>query len=186
MTNQTLSRRSFIKTSLAAGGGLMLGFHMPVALAASISPRTQSTTTAVGTEINAWIVIDKENKTENGNFKLRPFTNGWNYKPERAIDKLDIVGIGEEGARDKLMKSLEKGNRHQVTAMKDGKEVKLYLEANPAEHRVNLTNWKGEAQQLEHYKKPELKNDAKKEQKQAQTTEGAPAKKPRKSAKMKV
>jgi hypothetical protein len=139
-----------------------------------------------GEKYNAWIIIDKENKTENGNFKLRPFTDGWNYKPERAIDKLDIVGIGEEGARDKLMKSLEKGNRHQVTAIKDSKEVKLFLEANPAEHRVNLTNWKGEAQQLEHYKKPELKNEAKKDQKQAQTTEDAPAKKPRKSAKMKV
>ena len=29
-------------------------------MAASIGPRTQSTTTAVGTEINAWIVIDKD------------------------------------------------------------------------------------------------------------------------------
>jgi len=139
-----------------------------------------------GEKYNAWIVIDKENKNENGNFKLRPFTDGWNYKPERAIDKLDIVGIGEEGAREKLMKSLEKGNRHQVTAIKDGKEVKLFLEANPAEHRVNLTNWKGEAQQLEHYKKPEFKNEGKKEQKQAQTGEDAPAKKQRKSTKMKV
>ncbi|QHS56585.1 hypothetical protein GWR56_13910 [Mucilaginibacter sp. 14171R-50] len=121
-----------------------------------------------GEKYHAWIILDKENKTENGNFKLRPFTNGWNYKPERAIDKLDIIGINEEGARDKLMKSLEKGNRHQVTAMKDGKEVKLFLEANPAEHRVNLTNWKGEAQQLEHYKKPELKNDQKKAETQTQ------------------
>ncbi|MBB5395188.1 hypothetical protein [Mucilaginibacter sp. AK015] len=133
-----------------------------------------------GEKYNAWIVIDKENKAENGNFKLRPFTDGWNYKPERAIDKLDIVGINEAGAREKLMKSLEKGNRHQVTAMKDGKEVKLFLEANPAEHRVNLTNWKGEAQQLEHYKKPEVK------QQNAQQQEDAPAKKQRKGAKMKV
>ena len=91
---------------------------------------------------------------------------------------MDIVGIKEEGARDKLMKSLEKGNRHQVTAMKDGKEVKLFLEANPAEHRVNLTNWKGEAQQLEHYKKPEFKQSS------AQKQEDAPAKKQRKAAKM--
>lgn len=135
---------------------------------------------------HAWIIIDKDQKADNGNFKLRTFTDGWNYKPERAIDKLNIVGINENGARDKLMKSLEKGNRHQVTAIKDGKEVKLFLEANPAEHRVNLTNWKGEAQQLEHYKKSELKNEQKKEQKEAQTEEGAPAKKSRKNSKMKV
>ena len=60
MTKQALSRRSFIQTSVSAGGGLMLGFHMPQAIAATISPRSQSTTTAVGTEINAWIVIDKD------------------------------------------------------------------------------------------------------------------------------
>lgn len=139
-----------------------------------------------GQKYNAWIVLDKENKTDNGNFKLRPYTEGWNYKPERAIDKMDIVGIEEPGAREKLLKSLEKGNRHQVTALKEGKEVKLYLEANPAEHRVNLTNYKGEAQQLEHYKKPELKADQKKDQKQAHEQEDAPAKKQRKGAKINV
>ena len=34
MTKQILSRRSFIQASVAASGGLMLGFHMPVAMAA--------------------------------------------------------------------------------------------------------------------------------------------------------
>lgn len=141
-----------------------------------------------GQKYKAWIILDKSNKTENGNFKLRPFTEGWNYRPERTIDKMDIVGIAEEGAREKLLKSLEKGNRHQVTAMKDGKEVKLFIDANPADHRLNLTNWKGEAQQLEHYKKPEFKNEQNRDQKQAQTREDAPAKKQSKGkgAKLKV
>lgn len=108
----------------------------------------------------------------------------WNYKPERAIDKMAIVGIEEPGAKDKLMKSLEKGNRHQVEAIRDGKTVKLFIEANPTEHRVNLTNYKGEAQQLEHYKKPELKADTKETQQQAQTE--TVKKKQSKGAKMKV
>ncbi|HEY8929540.1 MAG TPA: hypothetical protein VIM55_10135 [Mucilaginibacter sp.] len=122
---------------------------------------------------NAWLII------ENG--KLRTFNDKWNYHPEKAIDKMDIVGIGEPGAKEKLMKSLEKGNRHQVTAMKNGKEVKLFIEANPAEHRVNLTNWKGEAQQLEHYKKAELKQDKKQAEKPAekQTTDDTKKKRTR-------
>jgi hypothetical protein len=135
-----------------------------------------------GEKYKAWVVLDKENKTDNGNHKLQTFSDGWNYKPERAIDKMDIVGINEEGARDKLMKSLEKGNRHQVTAMKDGKEVKLFIEANPAEHRVNLTNYKGEAQQLEHYKKPEAKQAAK----QTQTPDDGAKKKQSRGKKMSV
>jgi hypothetical protein len=123
-----------------------------------------------GEKYKAWVVLDKDTKTENGNHKLNTFSEGWNYKPERAIDKMDIVGIGEEGARDKLMKSLEKGNRHQVEAMRDGKPVKVFLEANPAEHRVNITNYKGEPQQLEHYKKQEAKQEQKKTETQTQET----------------
>ena len=61
ITNKTLSRRSFIQASAAVGGGLMIGFHMPQAEAATISPKTSSTSTAIGTEINAWLVIDKDN-----------------------------------------------------------------------------------------------------------------------------
>jgi hypothetical protein len=93
-----------------------------------------------------------------------------------------IVGIDEPGARDKLMKSLEKGNRHQIEALRDGKPVKLFLEANPADHRVNITNYKGEAQQLEHFKKPELKQETKKAETQKQET----SKKKSKANKMSV
>ncbi len=56
-----LSRRSLIRTSVAIGGGLALGFHLPEASAASIPAGSQATTAASGTEINAWIVIDRDN-----------------------------------------------------------------------------------------------------------------------------
>ncbi len=121
-----------------------------------------------GEKYKAWIILDKDNKAENGDLKLKTYSEGWNYKPERAIDKMDIVGINDEGAREKLMRSLEKGNRHQVEAVRDGKPVKVFLEANPAEHLVNITNYKGEPQKLDHYKKAELKPAAKQTETQQQ------------------
>jgi isoquinoline 1-oxidoreductase beta subunit len=45
-TSAGLSRRSFLASTGAAAGGLMVGFHVPLAQAASATP-----------EINAWVVI---------------------------------------------------------------------------------------------------------------------------------
>ena len=60
MASKTLSRRTFIQTSVAAGGGLLLGFHIPVAKAARTDAKPWSTKTD-GTEINAWVEIGKDN-----------------------------------------------------------------------------------------------------------------------------
>src|SRR6202162_5227714 len=45
-----VSRRSFVVGSAAAGGGLALGFHLPLG-AASAQPQ------GAGVEVNAWVVI---------------------------------------------------------------------------------------------------------------------------------
>src|SRR5271154_3362688 len=47
-----LSRRSFVVGSAAAGGGLALGFHLPLGSAAA-----QPQGAASGVEVNAWVVI---------------------------------------------------------------------------------------------------------------------------------
>src|SRR6266567_3784956 len=60
MSNKTLTRRTFIHTSVAAGGGMLLGFHIPTALAARIEPTPWKTPTG-GVEVNAWLAIDKDN-----------------------------------------------------------------------------------------------------------------------------
>jgi hypothetical protein len=70
------------------------------------------------------------------------------------------------------MKSLEKGNRHDLKVMQDGKEVKISIEANPADHKINIYNAKGISQKLETYKKPEAKQEQNQQQK-----EGLPAEK---------
>jgi isoquinoline 1-oxidoreductase subunit beta len=59
MMQVEISRRTFIRTSLAAGGGLLLGFHIPRALAADVESQPWTTPTN-GVEINAWLTIDKD------------------------------------------------------------------------------------------------------------------------------
>jgi isoquinoline 1-oxidoreductase beta subunit len=59
MEHLKLSRRGFIRTTVAAGGGLLLGFHVPIAGAATVAPQPWTTPTE-GVEINAWLTIDHD------------------------------------------------------------------------------------------------------------------------------
>lgn len=55
----TLTRRTVIRTMLGAGGGMLLGFHVPNAVAAVVAPKPWTTPTG-GVEINAWLAIDTD------------------------------------------------------------------------------------------------------------------------------
>jgi isoquinoline 1-oxidoreductase subunit beta len=55
----TISRRTVIRTMLGAGGGLVLGFHVPHAFAAVVAPKPWTAPTD-GVEINAWLTIDAD------------------------------------------------------------------------------------------------------------------------------
>jgi len=51
-----LSRRTMIRTMAGVGGGMLLGFHVPGAVAAVVAPKPWTTSTD-GVEINAWLAI---------------------------------------------------------------------------------------------------------------------------------
>jgi isoquinoline 1-oxidoreductase beta subunit len=60
-----VTRRHFLKVSAAAGGGMLIGFCIPGAFAASVQPKPW-TRLPEGAEINAWLAIDAE-----GNVTIR-------------------------------------------------------------------------------------------------------------------
>ena len=63
MTHMEITRRKFLVTTAAAGGGMMLGFHIP-ANAANVAPAPwESPTAKPGQEVNAWLVIDPDGTT---------------------------------------------------------------------------------------------------------------------------
>src|SRR5215471_4689776 len=49
------SRRKFIVGSAAAGGGLALGFHLPLGMSPGV--RSAAAQAAAGSELNAWVVV---------------------------------------------------------------------------------------------------------------------------------
>ncbi len=57
--NTNLTRRTMIRTIIGAGGGMLLGFHIPGAHTAVVAPKPWATTTD-GEEINAWLAIDSD------------------------------------------------------------------------------------------------------------------------------
>ena len=61
MTHIEVTRRSFIVTSAMAGGGMLLGFHVPKANAAAVNAKPWlNPTDKEGVEVNAWLTIDPD------------------------------------------------------------------------------------------------------------------------------
>ncbi len=58
-TPAQFTRRSVIRTMVGAGGGMILGFQMPGAVAAVVAPKPWTAPTD-GVEINAWLTIDAD------------------------------------------------------------------------------------------------------------------------------
>lgn len=54
-----ISRRTLIRSMVGAGGGMILGFHVPGVEAAVVAPKPWTTPTD-GVEINAWLTIDAD------------------------------------------------------------------------------------------------------------------------------
>jgi hypothetical protein len=47
------------------------------------------------------------------------------------LDKFPIKELADAEQKEKMLKSLEKGNTTSVTFQKEGKEEKMFIEANP-------------------------------------------------------
>jgi hypothetical protein len=90
-----------------------------------------------GQEYNAWLQLDFSKKEENGNYKLNRYHENYNFNFAAEMQKLILKPMNEEQEKQ-LMQSLQKGNLQSVTFLKEGAEVKMFIEANPRERTINL------------------------------------------------
>lgn len=86
----------------------------------------------------AWMQINFKEKEENGNHKVQRYYPAYGFDLEKSLAKHPIKELSDPEQKSALIKSLEKGNLQSVTFQRDGREEKMFLEANPKERTLNV------------------------------------------------
>jgi hypothetical protein len=95
-------------------------------------------TSKEGEVYNSWVQLDFKDTDSNGNFRLNHYHENYGYNLESALSKHPIKELDNNSHKEDLMNSLKKGNLQSATFIKDGQEVKQYIEANPQFKTLNV------------------------------------------------
>lgn len=107
-----------------------------------------------GEKYNAWVQLDfNAEKDKYNNHKLDRFHSNYNYDVAREVQTLILKPRSAEEETN-LLASLKKGNVQSVTFLKEGEEVKGFIEANPKERTINI--YDGKMKPLTEEKKQEF------------------------------
>ncbi|MBT5007787.1 MAG: xanthine dehydrogenase family protein molybdopterin-binding subunit [Halieaceae bacterium] len=125
MNMQTkISRRTMIRTMAGAGGGMILGFHLPGASAGVVAPEPWTTPTD-GAEINAWLTIDLDGTvtirvphTEQGQGALTSV-------PTMIAEELDVPWENVRAVFADMNRHLNQGQEYKVTTTHGSQVVRL-------------------------------------------------------------
>lgn len=107
-----------------------------------------------GEPYKAWIQLDFENKDKKNNHEVKQFHENYGYDLKATLSNYPIKEMMGAGEKEKLVHSLEKGNVQMVTFDSPGKELKVFIEANPQYKTVNFYNSK--MQRLDKEQRQEL------------------------------
>ena len=90
-----------------------------------------------GEKYMAWVQLDFKNTEPNGNYKMKQFHANYGFDLDATLMQRPIKELLVPESRERLIASLERGNRQQVTFAENGKEVKAYIEAAPQYKSLN-------------------------------------------------
>jgi hypothetical protein len=79
----------------------------------------------------AGVQLDFKDADGNGNFRQKHYHENYGYDLETVLSKHSIKELDNPSHKEDLLNSLKKGNRQSATFIKDGQEVKQYIEASP-------------------------------------------------------
>lgn len=139
-----------------------------------------------GEQYNAWVKLDFEHSDNNGNFRIKKFSEGYGYDLDAALSKHPIKELTRDDFKDDLMDSLKKGNVQSVTFVVDGNEQKHFVAADPQFKTVKVYDADmqtvGSRQEKSEKESQGESQATKKTEKEAQATDGEETKQKAKKA----
>jgi hypothetical protein len=94
-------------------------------------------------EYKAWLQIDFKVTDKNGNYKLHPYNENYGFNLEKALNVHTIKELNDATQKERLMESMQRGNRQSVTMMVQGAERKLFIESAPRFKSLNIYDESG-------------------------------------------
>ncbi|MES1214356.1 MAG: hypothetical protein ABUT20_02470, partial [Bacteroidota bacterium] len=94
--------------------------------------------TKEGEKYAAWLQLDFKDTDQHGNFQTKQFHQNFGYDLGKVLEKYPIKELASEPNRERLMESLERGNRQQITMNIHGQERKVSIEAVPQFKSINF------------------------------------------------
>lgn len=94
--------------------------------------------TKEGQPYNGWLQFDFNQNDDKGNYKLKLYHANYGYDLQETLLKYTIKELGNETMKEELLRSLRKGNLQSATFLKDGKEIKCFIQANPQFKTIDM------------------------------------------------
>jgi hypothetical protein len=138
-----------------------------------------------GEKYQAWLQLDSQNLTQNGNKEIKRFNENYGFDLENVLSGKGIKELNSPEGAENLYRSLKKGNAQQITVERDGNEKKYFIAASPQFKTVDLYDHQMKKIKREELLKPEQKKATSQKQGKQQK-EGLPAKKHTKKNKIGV
>lgn len=84
-----------------------------------------------GEKANVWMKLDFTDHSAEKGYAVKTFGEQYGFDLKETVDRFKILDMEKPGFKDQLLKSLERGNLHEVSFMKNGKEASGFVAANP-------------------------------------------------------
>lgn len=89
-------------------------------------------------KIDRWIQFDLNDKDDQGNYRVKEFLSSYGFNLEKVLQDLPIKELQDRNTAHQLLDKMKQGSREAVSFLKDGKEQKYFIEANPQFKVVNI------------------------------------------------